>query len=927
MDKFSYLGNAALNSIGELYDRYRKDPGSVDISWRNFFEGYDFAKTNYDDDSFSHDFRADEFNVIDLINAYRKRGHLFTKTNPVRSRRKYFPTLSIENFGLSDKDLDKEYLAGNEIGIGKSSLKQIISHLQQTYCQSIGIEFMYIRSPEIVEWLKIKMETTRNMPDFKDKEKLQILHQLNKAVNFEQFIHKKFPGQKSFSLEGAEALIPALNYMIENCDLFGINEFIIGMSHRGRLNVLANILHKHYSDIFSEFEGKVYEEEFLSGDVKYHLGFSSEYKTLKGDTIRLSIAPNPSHLEAVCPVVEGIVRAKIDNDYNHDNSKIAAVLIHGDAAIAGQGVVYEVIQMSQLDAYKTGGTIHLIINNQLGFTTNYLDARSSTYCTDVAKTIQSPIFHVNSDDIEEVVYAVKLAIEFRQKFKRDVFIDLLCYRKWGHNESDEPRFTQPLLYKIIENHPNPFEIYAKKLKDIHLADTNYVNEIKKSFLDELESEYSHASRIAKATITPFMQSVWEGIKKLEAEEIIKVPVTKVESDVLIHLARKITHIPENISLFRKLKKLMSERIEMIEITDKIDWGMCELLAYASLLDEGYPVRISGQDVERGTFAHRHAVLKIEDSEEEYIPLSNINKEQASFNIYNSLLSEYAVLGFEYGYSIASPYAITIWEAQFGDFFNGAQIIFDQYICCAEEKWKLMSGLLVFLPHGFEGQGPEHSSARIERFLSLCANNNMQLLNCSTPANFFHAIRMQILRDFRKPVIIFTPKSLLRHPLCVSSMSELSDSNFSEIYDDKNAFAEDIRGIILCSGKIFYDLLIRKEQKLERTIAIIRLEQLYPFPLIQLNHIFEKYNKAERIVWVQEEPFNMGAGTYIRENISNKKLILIARPVAASPATGSGKFHKMQQQKIIDKAFGDCNCENLCNECKQLCLTTQMHAEI
>ena len=927
MDNYSYLSNAETSFIEELYQKYKNNPDSIDIGWKKFFEGFDFAKLNLKENNIGSNFSSDEFNVIDLINAYRERGHLFTKTNPVRNRRNYFPTLSIDNFGLTEAEFDKEYLAGNEIGIGKSKLQQIVAHLQQTYCQSIGIEYMYIRSPEIVEWLKVKIEKSKNTPNYTDKDKIEILQQLNKAVNFEQFIHKKFPGQKSFSLEGAETLIPALYSIIEHGEQSGIKEFIIGMSHRGRLNVLANILQKHYSAIFSEFEGKEYDEQFLAGDVKYHLGFSTDYVTKYNNHIHLSLAPNPSHLEAVSPVVQGIVRAKIDNDYKKDASQIAGIIIHGDAAIAGQGIVYEVLQMSQLDGYKTGGTIHLIVNNQLGFTTNYLDARSSTYCTDVAKTIQSPIFHVNGDDVEAVVYTINLAMEFRQKFQRDVFIDLLCYRKWGHNESDEPRFTQPILYKIIETHPNPYTIYSNRLIEDKVIDVAFANQIKSEFLSELESEFANAQLIMKGNITPFMQSSWKGIKKVSADELLKTPITKVDSDILIHLARKITNIPQHIQLFKKITKLMADRLEMIEVTDKLDWGMCELLAYASLLDEGYPIRISGQDVERGTFSHRHAILKIEDTEDEYIPLANINKEQATFEIYNSLLSEYAVLGFEYGYSISTPYALTIWEAQFGDFFNGAQIIIDQYISSAEEKWKLMCGLMMFLPHGYEGQGPEHSSARLERFLSLCAHNNLQILNCSTPANFFHAIRMQMVRDYRKPIIIFTPKSLLRHPLCVSSLAELSDVNFMEVIDDKQASSEKIKRILLCSGKIYYELFIRKGQKLDDTTAIIRVEQLYPFPLSQINNIIEKYEKAESIIWVQEEPVNMGAWSFISSNYKIKGIRVIARPPSASPATGASKFHKIQQQKIIEKAFEECNCENVCNECMQLCVTTLMKSEL
>lgn len=924
MDKFTYLGNLDDKSAEALFQQYKNAPESVSPDWKKFFEGFEFARTNYAEESMSglSSVFQDEFKVMNLISAYRERGHYFTKTNPVRIRRTYTPTLEIDNFGLRPEALNEYFEAGSEIGIGRAKLSNIIEHLQATYCQSIGVEFMYIRSPEIVEWLKQKMETGRNQPDFNLEQKRKMLQMIIKGVNFERFVRMKFPGQKSFSLEGAETLIPALDSFIEKGAEYGIVDFVIGMAHRGRLNVLANILRKPYRSIFSEFEGKTYEEETESflGDVKYHMGSTLEFETQTGKMVNLSIAPNPSHLEAVYPVVEGLSRAKIDKKFGGDAMKVAPIIIHGDASVAGQGVVYETVQMSQLDAYKTGGSIHLVINNQIGFTTNYLDARSSIYCTDVAKVIQSPIFHVNGDDLEAVVYVTKLALEFRQKFKRDVFIDLLCYRKFGHNESDEPRFTQPILYKAIEKHPDPASIYISKLKDQNLIDESLSEQMKKEFLDMLETEFAASREIEKGRIDQFLKQTWEGFVRAPSDSIFQKLNTGFDKGKLLALADRITDLPPGVPFFRKTVRLMQERKSMVKENGKVDWAMGELLAYASLLSEGFSVRMSGQDVERGTFSHRHAVVKVEDSEEEFVPLKTIVAGDSRFDIFNSHLSEFGVMGFEYGYAMTSPNTLNIWEAQFGDFVNGAQIIVDQFISSAEEKWKVMNGLVLLLPHGFEGQGPEHSSARMERFLNLCAENNFQVANCSTPASFYHLLRRQMHRNWRKPLVVFTPKSLLRHPECVSDVQELVDGYFREVIEDTSVLAVDVKRVLFCSGKIYYELLEERQRRGDVQTAIIRVEQIYPFPKEILLELIRSYANVQRIIWVQEEPQNMGAWPFVQYWMKELPLGIISRPPSGSPASGSSRFHKLQQQKLVEKSFEECNCENVCRECKQLCIS-------
>jgi 2-oxoglutarate dehydrogenase E1 component len=898
-----FLGNAEIAALDDLYIQYRKDPSQLDDSWKRFFEGFEFARTEFSGlPAIVPDNVRKEFNVLALINGYRTRGHLFTKTNPVRERRKYYPTNAVENFGLEAADLDTVFQAGNEIGLGPAKLRDIIARLEQTYCESVGAEYKYIRTPEIIRWLEQKMESAANTTVFTITEKKRILQKLNEAVAFENFLHVKFAGQKRFSLEGAETLIPAIDAVIESGAELGIREYVIGMAHRGRLNVLANILNKTYEDIFTEFEGKEFEDNAFDGDVKYHLGYSANVITTTGKKVHLSLTPNPSHLEAVDPVVQGIVRAKLDNTEGGTIDHIAPVLIHGDAAVAAQGVVYEVIQMSQLRGYGTGGTVHIVINNQIGFTTNYIDARSSTYCTDIAKVTLSPVFHVNGDDVEALVYTIRLAMEYRQKFHRDVFIDLLCYRKYGHNEGDEPRFTQPLLYKAIATHPNAREIYNNKLLSQGDVEANLAREMEKSFRELLQQHLDVAKTRKKTRFVRQAEGNWSGLHFAEPEELLAPVKTGVMEEMLKRIGDQITTLPEDKPFFSKTKRLFADRKTMIADGSRIDWAMAELLAYGTLVDEGFPVRVSGQDVERGTFSHRHAVVRVEDSEEMYDPLNYISGEQASFMIYNSLLSEYAVLGFEFGYGLSAPHSLVVWEAQFGDFANGAQIIIDQYISSAEDKWKRMNGLVMLLPHGYEGQGAEHSNARPERFLALCAEGNMQVVNCTTPANFFHGLRRQMHRKFRKPLVVMTPKSLLRHPKCVSPLTDLAKDRFREVLDDAQADPAKVKRVVLCSGKVYYDLLEYREKEKRHDVALVRIEQLYPFPGNALQEILSRYKSAKSKLWVQEEPENMGAWGYLQRIWKNNGLELVSRPESASPATGSHVQHEKEQKLILTKVF-------------------------
>ena len=910
MDKYSFLNAAHTAYFADLYEQYQVNPDSIEPSWRAFFQGYDFGSENYGMDgdiveSVSTQIPEHvqkEFQVVKLIDGYRNRGHLFTKTNPVRARRKYAPTLEIENFGLTTQDLNTTFNAGDTLGLGPQTLQQIIDHLESIYCDSIGVEYMYIRKPEEIQWIQTKLNINDNQPKFSSDQKKHILKKLNEAVSFESFLHTKYVGQKRFSLEGGEALIPALDAVIEKAADLGVEEFIMGMAHRGRLSTLTNIFGKSAKDIFSEFDGKDYEEKVFDGDVKYHLGWTSKRKSDSGKVIRLSIAPNPSHLETVGAVVEGIVRAKQDRFYKDDFSKVLPIIVHGDAAIAGQGLVYELVQMAQLDGYKTNGTIHIVVNNQVGFTTNYLDARSSTYCTDVGKVTLSPVLHVNADDAEAVVHATLFALDFRMTFKRDVFIDMLGYRKYGHNEGDEPRFTQPKLYKAIAKHANPRNIYAEKLIAEGVIGKDHVKQLEKAYKDSLEEKLDASRKEDKTVITPFMEATWEGFTRVDEVEMMKTVDTKVSKENLADITKVISNLPKDKKFIRKIERLIKSRQTMFD-DNQLDWAMAEHLAYGSLLTEGYDVRISGQDVERGTFSHRHAVVKVEDSEEEIILHNNISETQGQFHIYNSLLSEYGVVGFDYGYAMASPKTLTIWEAQFGDFSNGAQIMLDQYISAAEDKWKLQNGLVMLLPHGYENQGAEHSSARMERYLQLCAKDNMYVADCTTPENMFHLLRRQMKSNFRKPLIVFTPKSLLRHPKCVSTVDSFANGSFQTVIDDVEAKADKVKTLIFVTGKFYYDLDETREELKRDDVAIVRIEQLFPLPAEEMRKALKKYNKADDIVWAQEEPRNMGAYAHMLMHFDEAKTFRAAsRRSYGAPSAGSSVRSKKRHQEVIDFVF-------------------------
>lgn len=899
MDKVTYVGNADVNAIAHLYQSYCKDPESVDIGWKKFFEGFDFARTNFDDDGAIPENFQKEFKVINLINGYRTRGHLFTKTNPVRERRKYEPTLAIENFGLETADLETVFQAGEQIGIGAATLSSIIHHLELTYCQSIGIEYMFMREPNRLDWFRNKIEIT-NRPTFDVKRKIAVYNKLVQAANFEAFLGKKYVGQKRFSIEGGEALIPALDALVEKGADLGVEYFVMGMAHRGRLNTLTNIFQKRPQDIFSEFEGKEFDyDASFDGDVKYHQGFTSEVKSTSGKTIGLTLAPNPSHLEAVDPVVQGIARAKIDHTYKSED-KVCPVMIHGDAAVAGQGIVYEVIQMAQLDGYRAGGTIHIVVNNQVGFTTNFHDARSSTYCTDVAKTTLTPVFHVNGDDVEAVIQTIEIAMEYRQQFKSDVFIDLLCYRKYGHNEGDEPKFTQPKLYNIIAKHPNPKDIYLKQLLAEGTVSADVAKKIEDDYNAFLENEHETSRKNDKAIVWDFLSKTWEGYRHSKPADFDQSPETGIAKDKLLALGKKLATLPEGKKYFRKIQKIFDDRLAAVE-TNNLDWGTAEMLAYATLLTEGNPVRLSGQDVERGTFSHRHAVVKTEDTEEEIETLNMLAENQAPFSVFNSFLSEYGVLGFEYGYSLATPQGLTIWEAQFGDFFNGAQIMIDQFITAGEDKWSTQSGLVMLLPHGYEGQGAEHSSGRMERFLQQCADENIQIVNTSTPANHFHLLRRQMNRPFRKPLVVFSPKMLLRYPSATSTLEEMATGRFQEVIDDAKAKVGTIDTVVFCSGKFYYEASEKATEMGVNNMAFVRVEQLYPLPQKQIEAVIAKY-QPKNIVWAQEEPENMGAWHYIAMKLRHIPFIGITRVAAAAAAEGSKKLHERRLKQLFADLF-------------------------
>ena len=919
MDKFSFLNAAHAQLIDDLYQQYLTFPDSLEPSWKSFFQGFDFALENYSDGSSTQDPQASnfiaqnftsgempedilkEFRVVNLIEAYRSRGHLFTKTNPVRERRNYFPNLDIENFGLDSSDLQRSFNSAVETGMTKpATLQDLINHLEKIYCDSIGVEYMHINNVEEKQYIRNWIQKNENQADLSKDEKIEILKKLNQAVAFENYLHTKFVGQKRFSLEGGESLIPALDQLISRASKLGVNEVVLGMAHRGRLNVLTNIFQKSSKQIFSEFEGKEFEEDVFSGDVKYHLGASKKITTESGEEVRINLTPNPSHLETVAALVEGICRAKVDNEFKGDYNQVLPIIIHGDGAIAGQGIVYEVAQMMNLEGYKTGGTVHIVVNNQVSFTTNYLDARSSTYCTDIAKVTDSPVMHVNADDVEAVVHAVRFAADFRKSFGKDVYIDLLGYRKYGHNEGDEPRFTQPHLYSLISKHQNPREIYKTKLLEDKTLSTEVLDKMDKEFKSLLDENFDASKQIERNTMDIFMQEDWKDFPLDKPGDVLKVYNTKFDIEKLKHLATKIATLPSDKKFIKKISRLFDNRLKQVE-TNTLDWAQGELLAYATLLSDGSNIRISGEDVERGTFSHRHAVVKTEDAEEEYVPLKHISDTQ-KFDIYNSLLSEYAVLGFDYGYAMVSPNTLTIWEAQFGDFVNGAQIIIDQYLVAAEDKWKSQNGLVMLLPHGSEGQGAEHSSARLERFLTLAANENIIIANCTTPGNYFHLLRRQQKFPFRKPLIVMTPKSLLRHPKVISTFEDLANGEFQPILDDVSVSADKVEKLVFCSGKIYYDLLAKKELINDEKVALIRFEQIYPLQMNKIEQIFEKYKNRKELIWAQEEPENMGAWSFMLRHFRDQNIQVISPIPSGSPAPGSHKKFEINQNNIINRVF-------------------------
>ncbi|MBL7850257.1 MAG: 2-oxoglutarate dehydrogenase E1 component [Cyclobacteriaceae bacterium] len=904
MATYSYISNADVSYLDQLYQNYKKDPGSVDLTWQKFFEGYDFSVSRFGDQpvAATEGVNIKETHVRTLIHAYRSRGHLKSKTNPVRPRRDHKVPLDHTSYGLTDADLDAEFDVGVEIGLGRTTLRKIIEKLQAVYLGPIGFEYSYIRNQEIFDWFiqKCEQDYFHHAPSLEEKK--GILAKLNEAVVFENFLHTKFLGQKRFSLEGGETTIPALQTIINTSASLGVKEVVIGMAHRGRLNVLSNILGKTYEQIFTEFEGNVNPDLTMGdGDVKYHLGYASHINTPSGNKIYVKLTPNPSHLEVVDSLVLGYTRGQMDDEYKGQVDKAMAILIHGDAAVAGQGIVYELVQMSGLPGYTTGGTIHFVINNQVGFTTDYEDARSAIYCTDVAKIIDAPVLHVNGDDAEAVTFCAKLAVEYRQKFGKDIFIDMLCYRRHGHNESDEPKFTQPKLYNLIAKHPNPREVYVKKLIERGDVDAELADEMDKSFRNQLQDRLNEVKQKPLPYKPQKLEEEWEKMERAKPEDFDKSPVTAIKAAIIDKVAKALTTIPADFKPLKQIEKLLKDRKAAFFEDKMLGWAEAELLAYGSLLTEGTPVRMSGQDVKRGTFSHRHAYFFDANTNEPYCGIDHIQEGQQKFHIYNSLLSEFGVLGFEYGYAMSNPFGLVLWEAQFGDFVNGAQVMIDQFLSSAESKWQRMNGLVMLLPHGYEGQGPEHSSCRPERFLQLCAEYNMIVCNPTTPANIFHLLRRQVAWHFRKPCIVFSPKSLLRHPAVVSPLKEFTSGSFQEVLDDTQVTAKDVKRLVLCSGKIYYDLLEAQAKRKTKDTALVRVEQLYPFPDKQLTALFKKYKDA-KILWVQEEPANMGALSFIQRMLPSVPMEFVSRKASASPATGYSKVHKMEQEKIVNQAF-------------------------
>ncbi|HVV02643.1 MAG TPA: 2-oxoglutarate dehydrogenase E1 component [Puia sp.] len=928
MKDFSFITNSHPSYIEGLYQDYVKNPDAVDPEFRKFFEGFDFAVTqgkasNGVNGSANGTYTAGgakgvesaytttdgvdwkkELGAYRLILGYRNKGHLLAKTNPIRPRKDRGANLDLAFYGFTEEDLDKNFFAGNLIGLGTATLRKILQHLQSCYASHVGIEFKYISEQKKIDWLTNEMEKKFLNPIPLDKKK-RILEKLNEGVMFEKFLHTKYIGQKRFSLEGGETTIPALDTIINTAADHGVQEVVIGMAHRGRLNVLANIMGKTYEQIFSEFEGTAKMDQTMgSGDVKYHMGYGSEVQSDTNKTVHLKLMPNPSHLEAVDPVVVGFARAKADVMYASDYDKILPILIHGDASVAGQGIVYEVLQMSELKGYNTGGTIHFVINNQIGFTTDFDDARSSDYCTSLAAAIHAPVLHVNGDDAEAVVKCAEIATRYRQDFNTDIFIDMVCYRRHGHNEGDDPKFTQPHLYGLIDQHPNPREVYTQFLLENGESDAkDLAKEMEKKFWADLQERLDEVKQHPLPYHYQQPEVWWRSLRKATPADFEQSPVTAVSEADFRKVFDAIMKWPEDFKPLRKVEKILQDKVKLFTEEGKADWATGELLAYGSLLLDGKDVRMSGQDVQRGTFSHRHAVLRDENTDQSYNRLSRLSDAKGEFRIYNSLLSEYGVLGFEYGYALANPNALVLWEAQFGDFSNGAQTMIDQFISAAEQKWQRMNGITLLLPHGYEGQGPEHSSARMERFLQMCAELNMVVTNITTAANLFHAFRRQLAWPFRKPLINFSPKANLRHPGTYSKMEEFTSGGFKEVIDD--AFvdnANQVKKVLFCSGKVYFDLAERQQKENRKDVAIVRLEQLYPLPLTQLEALYKKYSQAATWFWVQEEPLNMGAASFLQMNLKTINYGVISRQPSAATATGYSKVHAQEQAEIIETAF-------------------------
>jgi 2-oxoglutarate dehydrogenase E1 component len=900
MSSPSFATRWNLDVIESAYQRWQTDPTSVDERWRLFFEGFELGSAGGGPQQAEG---GGQVGIDQLIYAYRSLGHLLARLDPLSEARPSHPLLQLSEFGLSEKDLDRTFDTSDFVGLPRATLRQLLAALQETYCRTIGVEYMHIQDTRILRWLQERMEPRRNQPNFSKRQKIRILMELHFAELFERFLHTRYLGQKRFSLEGAETLIPLLDALIDRGAEGGVRQVVLGMAHRGRLNVLANTLNKPYQELFSEFE-----DNFLpgsmdgDGDVKYHLGFSTDRPTSQGETVHVSLTPNPSHLEAVDPVVEGRTRAKQEQIGDRGRTQGLPVLIHGDAAFAGQGLIAETLNLSQLPGYRTGGTVHVIINNQIGFTTSPADARSTTYCTDVAKMIEVPIFHVNGEDPEATVFVTQLAAEFRQTFQKDVVIDMYCYRRHGHNEGDEPSFTQPLMYAQIKDRPTISEVYTEQLILRGDLTVDEDEAIVKGFQDKLQEAQE---QVKAGPPQPVGMSGYAGRWKGLTRYYSHAPAeTAVPLPTLEKITAGLARVPPDFTVHPKIVKQLEARVKELAERKPLDWAFGEALAFGSLLLEGTPVRLSGQDSRRGTFSQRHAVLYDAKTGEPYSPLNYLEPDQARFNAYDSLLSEAAVLGFDFGYSMDAPDTLVLWEAQFGDFANGAQVIIDQFIVPSGSKWQRDSGLVLLLPHGYEGQGPEHSSARLERWLQLCAEDNIQVCNLTTPAQYFHVLRRQMKRNFRKPLVILTPKSLLRHKLAVSPVEAFTSGRFYEVLDDLGADPGKVRRVLLCSGKVYYDLLERRQDLETDELAIVRVEQFFPFPVQPLERVTARYRKAREWVWVQEESLNMGGWGFMEPRLRalGHPPKYVGRDASASPATGSRQIHLREQKELVGAAL-------------------------